>query len=135
MARGPRFFVDTGRTAAGFENGHMLVDGGLVDNVPLATMQLKMGPNVIVHFGLPTVEKYDVDYASIPGRKKLVVGLLSPFHRKWLPSSPGPIEVLRRSLLTDRLNIALPTGPHDLVIHPPVFPGASLWIGDTLCGI
>ena len=109
-----------------FENGHMLVDGGLVDNVPLATMQqLKQGPNVIVHFGLPTVEKYDVDYASIPGRKKLAIGLLSPFHRKWLPSAPGPIEVLRRSLLTDRLNIALPTGPHDLVIHPPVFPGAS----------
>ena len=50
-------------------DGAMLVDGCLIDNVPLAPMhQLKSGPNLVVHFGEPAAEMFDVDYAALPGR-------------------------------------------------------------------
>ena len=52
----------------------MLVDGSLIENVPLTTMQqLKSGPNVVVHFGLPAFERFAVDYDSIPGRWRLML--------------------------------------------------------------
>ena len=44
------------------DDGAMLVDGCLIDNVPLAPMhQLKSGPNLVVHFGEPAAEMFDVD--------------------------------------------------------------------------
>ncbi len=54
-------------------DGVMLVDGSLVDNVPLAPMhQMKSGPNLVVHFGEPATEMFDVDYAALPGRFELL---------------------------------------------------------------
>ena len=41
----------------------MLVDGCLLDNVPMRTMhELKSGPNVVVSFDVPKLERFDVDY-------------------------------------------------------------------------
>ena len=49
--------------------GEMLVDGCLLDNVPIRTMhQLKNGPNVVVSFHLPELERFDVDYDTLPTR-------------------------------------------------------------------
>jgi predicted acylesterase/phospholipase RssA len=46
----------------------MLVDGGIVDNIPLASMKaLKSGPNLVVHFGMPPARRHTVKYESIPG--------------------------------------------------------------------
>jgi len=60
----------------------MLVDGCLIDNVPLASMhQLKSGPNLVVHFGEPAAEMFDVEYAALPGRLELVAAMLMPFRR------------------------------------------------------
>jgi NTE family protein len=115
-----------------YEDGHMLVDGALVDLVPLGAMrQLKSGPNVIVHFGLPTLELFDVDYDSIPGRWRLLASMLSPFHRKRLPRAPSPVNVLRRSMFANQRRDLLPVGPHDLVIEPPAFPGSSFMEWDN----
>ena len=106
----------------------MLVDGALVDKVPLAMMhQIKSGPNVVVHFGLHVTELFKVDYESIPGRWRLLAGLLSPLHRKGLPAAPGPGNVLLRSLFSNQRRDLLRTGPHDLLIEPPPFPGSSFW--------
>jgi NTE family protein len=111
-----------------YEEGHMLVDGALVDRAPLAMMhQIKSGPNVVVHFGLPVTELFKVEYESIPGRWRLLAGLLSPLHRKRLPVAPGPGNVLLRSLFANQRRDLLPTGPHDLLIEPPPFPDSSFW--------
>ena len=111
-----------------YEKGHMLVDGALIDKVPLAMMhQIKSGPNVVVHFGLPVTELFKVEYESIPGRWRLLAGLLSPLHRKRLPVAPGPGNVLLRSLFANQRRDLLPTGPHDLLIEPPPFPDSSFW--------
>jgi NTE family protein len=100
--------------------GAMLVDGCLVDNVPLASIhQLKGGPNLVVHFGEPATEMFEVDYATLPGRWELLAAMLLPFRRKLLPKAPSAVNVLWRSLVAHQRYDTLPTTPLDLVMRPP----------------
>jgi NTE family protein len=100
--------------------GAMLVDGCLIDNVPLASMhQLKSGPNLVVHFGEPAAEMFDVDYAALPGRLELITTMLMPFRKKLLPAAPSAINVLWRSLVAHQRYDTLPTAPLDMVMRPP----------------
>jgi NTE family protein len=101
--------------------GAMLVDGCLIDNVPLVPMhQLKSGPNLVVHFGEPAAEMFDVDYAALPGRLELIAAMLMPFRKKLLPAAPSAVNVLWRSLVAHQRYDILPTAPHDLVMRPPI---------------
>ncbi|MFG3596661.1 patatin-like phospholipase family protein [Bradyrhizobium sp. RDI18] len=101
--------------------GAMLVDGCLIDNVPLASMhQLKSGPNLVVHFGEPAAEMFDVDYASLPGRLELIAAMLTPFRKKLLPAAPSAVNVLWRSLVAHQRYDTLPVGPFDTVMRPPL---------------
>jgi NTE family protein len=78
------------------DDGRMLVDGGIVDNIPLTPMKpLKSGPNLIVHFGMPPTQPYTIKYESIPGRWRLLCRLLNPLARKKLPDAPGPKDAAR----------------------------------------
>jgi NTE family protein len=105
-------------------DGKMLVDGGVMDDVPLGPMQqLKSGPNLVVHFGRPSGQRFNVSYASLPGRGRLLAALLNP--RRRLPRAPRPLGVLFRTMLAHQ-RYELPVTPHDLVLTPPAFPGASL---------
>ena len=100
--------------------GAMLVDGCLIDNVPLAPMHLlKSGPNLVVHFGEPAHEMFDVDYATLPGRFELIAAMLMPFRKQLLPSAPSAVNVLWRSLVAHQRYDTLPTTPSDLVMRPP----------------
>jgi NTE family protein len=106
------------------DDGRMLVDGGLVDNIPLKPMHdLKDGPNVVVHFGLPRVELFKVAYDAIPGLWPLIARML--FSRGKLPKAPGPVAVLRRSLFANKTFDTSMVEPFDLVVSPPRFPGSS----------
>jgi NTE family protein len=103
--------------------GAMLVDGCLIDNVPLAQMhQLKSGPNLVVHFGDPADEMFDVDYAALPGRLELAMTMLMPFRKKLLPAAPSAVNVLWRSLVAHQRYDTLPAGPLDHVMRPPFSP-------------
>ncbi|MFZ2155787.1 MAG: patatin-like phospholipase family protein [Bradyrhizobium sp.] len=103
--------------------GAMLVDGCLIDNVPLAQMhQLKSGPNLVVHFGDPAAEMFDVEYAALPGRFELVMAMLTPFRKKLLPAAPSAINVLWRSLVAHQRYDMLPAAPLDHVMRPPLSP-------------
>ena len=100
--------------------GSMLVDGCLIDNVPLTPMQqLKGGPNLVVHFGEPAVEMFNVDYAALPGRLELIAAMLMPFRKKLLPAAPSAVNVLWRSLVAHQRYDTLPTAPLDMVMRPP----------------
>jgi NTE family protein len=108
------------------DDGRMLVDGGIVDNIPLAPMKtLKSGPNLVVHFGMPPARPHKVKYESIPGRWQLLGRLLNPLAREKLPDVPGPVSVLRRCLCLHQNPDLLPIGPLDLVLAPPPFPGSN----------
>jgi NTE family protein len=107
--------------------GAMLVDGCLIDNVPLAPMhQLKSGPNLVVHFGDPAAEMFDVEYAALPGRLELVAAMLTPFRKKLLPAAPSAVNVLWRSLVAHQRYDTLPTAPLDHVMRPPFAPGVGV---------
>ena len=55
------------------EDGHMLVDGAILDNVPIRVMhELKSGPNVVISFEVPKLQRFEVDYRSLPGRGALL---------------------------------------------------------------
>ena len=107
--------------------GAMLVDGCLIDNVPLAPMhQLKSGPNLVVHFGEPAAEMFDVEYAALPGRLELVAAMLTPFRKKLLPAAPSAVNVLWRSLVAHQRYDILPTAPLDMVMRPPLPLGVGV---------
>jgi NTE family protein len=131
--------------------GAMLVDGCLIDNVPLGSMhQLKSGPNLVVHFGEPAAEMFDVDYAALPGRLELIAAMLMPFRRKLLPAAPSAVNVLWRSLVAHQRYDTLPTGPLDAVMRPPlpievdvtdfdrhteIFLASYLWARETIAAL
>jgi NTE family protein len=109
------------------DDGRMLVDGAVIDNIPLRPMKaLKAGPNLVVHFGARAAQqRFAVDYASIPGRWSLLRQLLTPSGRKTLPDVPNPISVLQRCLVMHQRPESLPLGPLDLVLTVPAIPGAN----------
>jgi NTE family protein len=99
------------------KDGEMLVDGALMDNLPLAPMKaLKTGPNVIVSLRIDKPTTYSVDYDSIPGRRELVGALLNPFSRKRLPKVPGILQVIMLSMMANRSDPRL--NETDLLIRP-----------------
>ncbi|MBR0752826.1 cyclic nucleotide-binding domain-containing protein [Bradyrhizobium jicamae] len=108
-------------------DGAMLVDGCLIDNVPLEPMhQLKAGPNLVVHFGRATVETFDVDYAALPSRTELAAAMLLGVRKRLLPAAPTAVNVLWRSLVAHQRYDVLPTTPLDLVMRPPIPDGIGI---------
>ncbi|MDK1494792.1 patatin-like phospholipase family protein [Sinorhizobium sp. 7-81] len=101
-------------------DGDMLVDGGIMNNLPLEQMkELKQGPNVVVSLGSGGTPKYQIDYDSIPGASELAVGMLNPFRRASLPKVPSMIQVITASMLAHRpQEIAI--GEEDILVCPPV---------------
>ena len=105
----------------------MLVDGCLIDNVPLEPMhQLNSGPNLVVHFGEPAIETFDIDYSALPGRLELAAAMLVPFRKKLLPPAPSAVNVLWRSLVAHQRYDTLPAAPLDYVMRPPIPPGVGV---------
>lgn len=100
------------------KEGEMLVDGGLMDNVPLAPMKaLKTGPNVVVALSMDAPTTYAVDYESIPGPRELAAAMLNPFSRRRLPQIPGILQVIMLSMVANRRPI-LQLGDDDILIKP-----------------
>ncbi len=102
-------------------DGEMLVDGCLLDNVPVRTMQdIKSGPNVVVSFAIPELERFDVAYETLPSRAELVRLALNPMKRDALPAAPGLIPVLLRSLMASRRDFQRDLAAEDVLLVPPV---------------
>ena len=103
------------------EDGQMLVDGCLLDNVPVRAMhELKRGPNMVVAFEVPQLERFDVDYKTLPSRNELFARFLRPFGRVPLPSAPSLGTVLLRSLMANRQDFERHMRPGDLLLVPPL---------------
>lgn len=107
------------------DDGMMLVDGGVMDNAPLAPLKaFKEGPNLIVHFGRKEKQHFQCRYEDIPGRWELISSLLNPLKRRRLPRAPGAASVLMRSIMAHQ-RYELPAEADDIVLQPPQFPGSS----------
>ena len=100
------------------KQGEMLVDGALMDSVPLAPMKaLKQGPNVIVAVGLDKRRKYPVDYDTIPGPAALLASMFNPFGRRRLAHIPSVLQVVMHSMLV-HCQPELPLSNTDVLIQP-----------------
>ena len=108
-------------------DGEMLVDGCLLDNVPVGAMRgIKSGPNVVISFEAPAMERFTVDYAALPGRTALLKAALLPALRHALPSAPGVGTVLMRSLRANRQEFERHLAPDDLLLVPPFPAGVGI---------
>ncbi len=97
--------------------GEMLVDGAIMDNVPLAPMtELKTGPNVVVTLGVEAPTNYTVEYDRIPGACELMAAALNPFARR-LPQVPNILQVIMLSMMANRRS-ELELGDMDILINP-----------------
>jgi NTE family protein len=106
------------------QDGHMLVDGCLLDNVPVKVMRdLKDGPNVVVSFKPPRLDRYEVDYEALPSRAALMRLVLNPLRRDRLPDAPGLITVLMRALMANRRDFLRELAPDDFPLQPPIPDG------------
>jgi NTE family protein len=88
--------------------------------------QLKSGPNLVVHFGDPAAEMFDVKYAALPGRLELIAAMLMPFRKRLLPAAPSAVNVLWRSLVAHQRYDTLPTVPLDHVMRPSFPPDVGV---------
>ncbi len=103
------------------EDGRVLVDGSLLDNVPVKSMRrLKSGPNVVIGLGSDEMRGDTVDYAALPSRGQLLRQMLNPFARRRLPNAPGVATVLLRSLMVRRERLSDALESDDLLITPPL---------------
>lgn len=108
-------------------DGEMLVDGALVDNVPVRIMRaIKPGPNVVVAFEVPQLERFAVRYSDLPGRGALARRMLLPFGRLPLPDAPSLGAVLMRSLLANQQGFDQHLSSEDALLVPPLPPAMSI---------
>jgi NTE family protein len=100
------------------KEGKMLVDGALMDNIPLAPMKaLKAGPNLVVILSADAPTTYMVDYEAIPGPRELAAAVLNPFSRRRLPQVPSILHVITLSMLANR-QPDLQLSNTDILIRP-----------------
>jgi len=74
--------------------GHMLVDGGVRDNLPVGVMNsLKSGPNLVIDLQPPKRQLFNFSYRAIPGRGELIRHMLNPWPwKKALPVAPKSVS-------------------------------------------
>jgi len=102
--------------------GEMMVDGCVMENTPIKTIRsLKTGPNVVIDFASPELERQTLDTSSLPTRWEMIARVLTGGARH-LPAAPGPQAVLMRSLMQNRPDYGRDMGPTDILLVPPI-PG------------
>lgn len=104
------------------EQGDMLVDGCLVDNLPIARLRkLKAGPNVAAALRMPERRGFNVDYDDLPSGWKVASSLVSGFMGGTPSKAPSIAEVLTLSLTLSR-DMRFPADGvgEDVLFLPPI---------------
>ncbi|MBX2883352.1 MAG: cyclic nucleotide-binding domain-containing protein [Granulosicoccus sp.] len=88
------------------DNGELLVDGGILDSVPVKRMKsIKQGPNIILCFEPNHQSRAGVEYEKLPGRRQLLVNLLRQRSLKSDIDMPGIGSVLTQSMLLNNSSL------------------------------
>ena len=98
------------------KEGDVLVDGALVDNVPVGVMRnLKLGPNVVVLFKQIGDWRMTRGYAELPSRGALIRHLLL---RRRTMDYPTLVSIIMRGMFLTSENIQRMSHPGDLFVTP-----------------
>jgi NTE family protein len=109
------------------KDGNILVDGGVLDNVPVKVMHgLKAGPNIVVSLGDPhEIWRTDVQYDDIRGRWSLLRDVL--LRRKRETEFPSIVEIMSRSMVVaSRMASKEMLGDQDILVNPPIIPDMQI---------
>ena len=109
------------------KDGNILVDGGVLDNVPVRVMHgLKAGPNIVVSLGDPhEIWRTDVQYDDIRGRWSLLRDVL--LRRKRETEFPSIVEIMSRSMVVaSRMASKEMLGDQDILVNPPIIPNMQI---------
>ncbi|WP_108811160.1 patatin-like phospholipase family protein [Sphingorhabdus sp. Alg231-15] len=108
-------------------DGNILVDGGVLDNVPVKVMHgLKTGPNIVVSLGDPDeIWRTDVEYEDIRGRWTLMKDVL--LRKKREAEFPSIVEIMSRSMVVaSRMASKEMLGDEDILVNPPIIPDMQI---------
>ena len=98
------------------KEGDVLVDGALVDNVPVNVMRdLKLGPNVVVLFQQAGDWRVTRGYSELPSRGALLRHLLL---RRRSMDYPTLVSIIMRGMFLTSENIQRMSHPGDLFVTP-----------------
>ena len=108
-------------------DGNILVDGGVLDNIPVLTMrEMKKGPNIVVTLG-DASQKWRVTaaYDSLRRRGKLLRDVL--LRRKAPEDFPGIVDVMQRSMVvSSRIASRTMLRDGDIMLTPPIIDGMKI---------
>ena len=106
--------------APAVEDQDLLVDGGLLNNLPGDVMRRLWGGQVISVDVSPTSDlKVESSFSSLPSAWRLIWSRLNPFAQRL--EAPNILEILTRaSTLASIQNTALAKAEADLYLEPPV---------------
>ena len=108
-------------------DGNILVDGGVLDNVPVKVMHgLKSGPNIVVSLGDPhEIWRTEVQYGDIRGRWSLLRDVI--LRRKRDAEFPSIVEIMSRSMVVaSRMASKEMLGDQDILVNPPIIPAMQI---------
>lgn len=108
-------------------DGNILVDGGVLDNVPVMTMRaLKSGPNIVVTLGeAGQVWRIKAAYQSLRQRGQLIRDLL--LRRKSDSDFPSIVEIMQRSMVVaSRIASRTMLRDGDILLSPPIVQGMQI---------
>lgn len=109
------------------ERGEVLVDGGIMDNVPIGVMRgLKSGPNLIFMLSPGADWRVGSRYDGLPSRWRLAWRLLTRRHEG--SDFPKVGEIVARSMqVTSKRSFRGAGIGGDLLLEPPAVPGMGLF--------
>jgi len=108
-------------------DGNILVDGGVLDNVPVKVMHgLKAGPNIVVSLGDPNeVWRTKALYTDIRGRWSLLRDFI--LRRKQAVEFPSIVEIMSRSMVVaSRMASKEMLGEQDILVNPPIIANMQI---------
>ncbi|WP_373489063.1 cyclic nucleotide-binding and patatin-like phospholipase domain-containing protein [Blastomonas sp.] len=109
------------------DEGNILVDGGVLDNVPVVTMRaLKSGPNIVVTLGAAgQTWRIQAAYGALRRRGQLIRDLL--LRRKSNSDFPSIVEIMQRSMVVaSRIASRSMLRESDILLSPPIMPGMQI---------
>jgi NTE family protein len=109
------------------KDGNILVDGGVLDNVPVKVMpDLKTGPNIVVSLGDPNeVWRTDAEYDDVRGRWTLLRDVM--LRRKSAVKFPSIVEIMSRSMVVaSRMASKEMLDKQDILVNPPIIPDMQI---------
>lgn len=83
------------------DDGEVLIDGGLLDNVPVTVMRdLKAGPNVVLNFLTPKPWRVTAKYEDLPTRGQAALGLMRK-PKRGTARHPSVMSTLSRAMVVN----------------------------------